>query len=110
MLQRFALALLLGLLVGAVPCAAQDKEAAKHSGKDSPGGYPRNDSSKKPAATAGKPAAGAKMDVGPAPKTGTMPGRQTPTPKGRLGTEPTRKEKLGTPPSANPKDGPPRPH
>ena len=84
MLRRFALPLLLGLLVGTAPCAAQDKGPAK-------------------------PAAGAEMDVKPAPTKGTMPGGQTPVPKGRLGTEPTRKDKLGTPPPENPKDRPPRP-
>jgi hypothetical protein len=109
MLQRFALPLLLGLLVGAAPCAAQDKEPAKHSGKDSPGGFPRKDPSTKPAATAGKPTAGAEMDVRPAPKTGSMPGKNTPAPQGRLGTEPTRQGKLGTPPLENSKDRPPRP-
>ncbi len=49
------------------------------------------------------------MDVKPAPTTGTMPGRQTPAPKGRLGSEPVRKDKLGTPPPENSKDRPPRP-
>ena len=93
MLRRFALPLLLGLLVGAAPCVAQDKGPAKPAGKDS----------------SKKPAAGAEMDVKPAPRTGTMPGRQTPAPKGRLGTEPVRKDKLGTPPPENPKDRPPRP-
>jgi hypothetical protein len=33
MLRRFALPLLLGLLVGAAPCAAQDKGPAKPAGK-----------------------------------------------------------------------------
>lgn len=106
---RFALPLLLGFLVGAAPCAAQEKEPAKHPGKDSPGGFARKDPAKKPAATAGKPAAAAEMDMKPAPATGSMPGSQTPVPKGRLGTEPARKEKLGTPPSENSKDRPPRP-
>ncbi len=110
MVRRFAFPLLIGLLLGAAPCVAQDKDQpAKPSGKDSPGGFPRKDPSKKPAATSGKPAAGAQMDVRPAPTTGTMPGKQTPAPKGRLGTEPARKEKLGTPPPQNSKDRPPRP-
>jgi hypothetical protein len=109
MLPRFAFALLLGLLVGAAPCAAQDKGPATKSGEDAPGGLSRKDPSKKPSATASKAAAGAEMDVSPAPKTGTMPGRQTAAPKGRLGTEPTHKGKLGTPPPVNSKDRPPRP-
>lgn len=93
MLRRFAFLLLLGLLVGAAPCAAQEKGPTNPAGKES----------------SKKPAAGGEMDVKPAPTTGTMPGRQTPAPKGRLGSEPVRKDKLGTPPPENSKDRPPRP-
>lgn len=110
MLCRHALLpALLALAVVAVPCAAQEKGAAAGAGKDAPGGFPRKDSSKKAAPAASKPSAGATMDTKPAPKTGSMPGNQTPPPKGRLGTETTRKDKLGTPPPKDSKDRPPRP-
>jgi hypothetical protein len=75
--------LLLWFLAAAVPCAAQDRPA-------------------------GKPAAGTAMHDSPAPATGSMPGRQAPKPKGRLGTEPVRKDKLGTAAPANAKDRPPQ--
>ena len=92
----------------AAPAMAQDKAPAAKADKDGPGGLPRKDA-RKPGATPGKPPAGTGMDVRPAPKTGSMPGRQTPAPKGRLGTEPAQKGKLGTPPPENSKDRPPRP-
>jgi hypothetical protein len=109
MLRRVALPVLLALVVVAVPCVAQEKGATKATGKDTPGGLPRKDSSQKAPPAAGKPAAGATMDTKPAPKAGSMPGGQTPPPKGRLGTEPTRQDKLGTPPPKDSKDRPPRP-
>ena len=49
------------------------------------------------------------MEARPAPETGSMPGRNSPAPTGRLGTEPAGKGKLGTPPPENSKDRPPRP-
>jgi hypothetical protein len=109
MLRWLAHTVLFGLLAVAVPCVAQEKDAAKSNGKDAPGGFARKDSSKKPAPAAGKPGAATMMDTKPAPKMGSMPGSQTPPPKGRLGTETTRKDKLGTPPPENSKDRPPRP-
>jgi translation initiation factor IF-2 len=102
------LSAMLGLAVGAMPAVAQEKAPAAKSGKDAPGGLPRKDA-RKPAASADKPGAAAGMEMKPAPKTGSMPGSQTPAPKGRLGTEPTHKGKLGTPPPKDSKDRPPRP-
>lgn len=108
-MHRLALPSLLALLVVAAPCVAQEKETGKAAGKEAPGGLPRKDPSKRTAPEASKAGGGAVMDTKPAPTSGSMPGREAPLPKGRLGTETTRKDKLGTPPPENSKDRPPRP-
>lgn len=98
------IALALGQVLG-VPAAAfaQDKDAK------APGGLPRKDAAKKGTASPAPKAPPPGMEMRPAPKAGSMPGKNAPTPKGRLGTEPSRTEKLGTPPPQGSKDKPPRP-
>jgi hypothetical protein len=112
MLRRFALLWLIGLSLALRfdACAARDGEDAKPAATKAPGSLPRKEPGNKPApgATMSAPARGM-MAVQPAPKSGSMPGRETAIPKGRLGAEPARKDKLGTPAPVDSKDRPPRP-